>query len=205
MDDERALRAWAEAYTRSGSSARRTPQLFMRQLLGRTARGTVAVGMIAISVTLSGCGTGGFQPLYATGATGERTDARLAELDFAPIPGRVGQRIRNELVFERSAGGQAAAPTKRVEIKLTESVLTNGVQVTGDSTSQTYQIEAVYRIVNIASGKVEGEGRSVARANFERFQAVYSNVRARDDAENRAARVISGDLKTRLAVHLSRG
>jgi LPS-assembly lipoprotein len=176
----------------------RPGSLFARKTL-------TAAGAIALCMSLSACGGAGFQPLYATGATGERTDARFAMLDISSIPGRVGQRIRNELVFERSsAAAEMAKPTKRVEVKLTESVLTNGVQISGDSTSQTYQVEAVYRVVDIASGKVDSEGRSVARANFERFSAVYANVRAREDAENRAARVIASDIKTRLAVHLSR-
>ncbi len=199
-----ARRAWVATHTRSGSTAPRTPQLVSRKAVSRKA--IAACGAVVLSaLLLGGCGGGGFQPLYATGATGERTDARFAILDIATIPGRVGQRIRNDLIFERtSAAGDAAKPTKRVEVKLTESVLTNGVQVTGDSTSQTYQVEAVYRLVDIATGKVDSEGRSVARANFERFSAIYANVRAKEDAENRAARVISSDLKTRLAVHLSR-
>ncbi len=173
---------------------------------GRPRRaGACLAAISAVALLVSGCGGGGFQPLYATGGTGERTDARLATLDISPIPGRVGQRVRNELIFDRSAAGEAKPPVKRVEVKLTETVLTNGVQITGDSTSQTYQVEAVYRVVDIASGKVDSEGRSVARANFERFAAIYANVRAREDAENRAARVIASDIKTRLAVYLSRG
>ena len=47
------------------------------------------------------------------------------------------------------------------------------------------------------------QGTSHARAGFERFQSIYSNVRAREDAENRAARTIADDLKTRLAAYLS--
>ena len=47
------------------------------------------------------------------------------------------------------------------------------------------------------------EGTSHARAGFERFDSIYSNVRAREDAENRAARTIADDLKTRLAAYLS--
>ena len=38
---------------------------------------------------------------------------------------------------------------------------------------------------------------------LERFQSIYSNVRARDDAENRAARTVADDLKTRVAIYLS--
>lgn len=171
----------------------------------RAARRLLAAAMIAGACTgLAGCGANGFQPLYATGATGQATAARLAELDFAPIPGRVGQRVRNELVFDRTAAGDARPPSKTVEIKLTESLLTVLAKIDGDSTGQTYQVEAVYRVLDTATKKVEYEGRTVARANFERFQSIYSNVRAREDAENRAARIIASDIKTRLAVHLSR-
>jgi LPS-assembly lipoprotein len=48
------------------------------------------------------------------------------------------------------------------------------------------------------------QGTSNARAPFERFESIYSNVRAREDAENRAARIVADDLKTRLAAYLSR-
>ena len=47
------------------------------------------------------------------------------------------------------------------------------------------------------------QGTSHARAGFERFQSIYSNVRAREDAENRAAKTIADDLKIRLATYLS--
>jgi len=36
-----------------------------------------------------------------------------------------------------------------------------------------------------------------------RLPAIYSNVRARDDAENRAARTVADDLKTRVGIYLS--
>ena len=40
-------------------------------------------------------------------------------------------------------------------------------------------------------------------ASFDRSLSVYSNVRARDDAENRAAKTIADDLKARLSAFLS--
>ena len=40
----------------------------------------------------------------------------------APIPGRVGQRIRNELIFQSTGGGAAQTPTLRLEIAIRESV-----------------------------------------------------------------------------------
>jgi LPS-assembly lipoprotein len=170
----------------------------------RSGARLVAAGfVIGLAATgLAGCGSGGFQPLYATG--GGAAVQKIAELDIAPVPGRVGQRVRNELIFDRSASGDTRPPTKRLDIRLTESLLTTLVQLDGNSTGQTYQIEAVYRIVDLATSRPEYEGRSIARANFERFESIYSNVRAREDAENRAARTIAGEIKTRVAVHLSR-
>jgi LPS-assembly lipoprotein len=164
----------------------------------------IAVLTGALASTLAGCGSSGFQPLYGPGLTGEATRTKLAAVDYAPIPGRVGQRIRNDLVFDRSAAGDVTPAKKRVEIKLTEALITTLADAKGDSAGQTYQVEAVYKIVDVASQKVETEGRSVARANFERFESIYANVRGREDAENRAARQIASDVKTRVAVHLSR-
>ena len=42
-------------------------------------------------------------------ASGAGLQERLAQVDVAPIPGRVGQRIRNELIFQSTGGGDAAA------------------------------------------------------------------------------------------------
>jgi LPS-assembly lipoprotein len=46
-------------------------------------------------------------------------------------------------------------------------------------------------------------GTSYGRASFERFNSIFSNVRAREDAETRAAKVVAEDLKARLSAHLA--
>jgi LPS-assembly lipoprotein len=157
-----------------------------------------------LGLPLAGCGGDGFKPLYATGPSGEGVHSRLAAVDISTIPGRVGQRIRNELVFERSSAPEAA-PTKRLEVVLTESVLTTLVKIDGNSTGQVYQVEANFRLIDLASKKVEFQGRSLGRTSFDRFESVYANVRAREDSENRAAQLIAKDIRLRLAAHMSRG
>lgn len=165
------------------------------------ALGIVAV--LALGSALAGCGGGGFAPLYGTTASGAGATERFAAVDFATIPGRVGQRIRNELVFERSAGGAAATPAYRLEVKVVDSVATTLVKINGDSQGQIYQLEASYRLVDLKTNKAVFEGRSLARAGFERFESIYSNVRAREDSENRAAANIAVDIRTRLSAYLS--
>jgi LPS-assembly lipoprotein len=163
--------------------------------------------LLAATPALAACGNGGFRPLYGTTASGASTQARLAQVEFAPIPGRVGQRIRNELVFDSTGGGGASGgpPTHRLEVVVKESVLSTLVTNQGDALGQIYSIQASFRLIDLKSKdkKVVFQGASHARAAFERFESIYSNVRAREDAENRAASTVAEDLKTRLATYLS--
>src|SRR5688572_24889676 len=85
-------------------------------------RAWLGVCLAASLVALAGCGDAGFRPLYAPTADGSTAGDRLKEVDFAPIPGRVGQRVRNDLIFESTGGGLASAPQYRFEVVLQENV-----------------------------------------------------------------------------------
>lgn len=159
--------------------------------------------LVAATPALSACGSSGFQPLYARGP--ESVGQRLAQVDISPIPGRVGQRIRNELIFQHTGGGAAPAPVYRLNVVLREALHTTLVQTDGTSRGQIYLVEASFRLVDVKNPRrILFEGSSFARAAFERFDSIYSNVRAREDAENRAAVTIAEDLKTRVATFLSK-
>jgi LPS-assembly lipoprotein len=175
-----------------------------RQPAGRRAWLGVCLAMSLAA--LVGCGDSGFRPLYAPGASGETASEKLKDVDFALIPGRVGQRIRNDLIFESTGGGHAKGtpPQFRLEVVLRESVLSTLVDIKGQVAGSVYAVEASFRLIDAKAKKVVFQGTSHARAPFERFESIYSNVRAREDAENRAARTIADDLKTRLAAYLSR-
>ena len=158
--------------------------------------------LLVLAPVLAGC-SGGFRPLYGVTASGAGLQERMAELDIATIPGRVGQRIRNELIFQAGGGGEMAPPTHRLEVSITEQVLSTLVKSDGDALGQVYSLQANFKLVNIKSKQVVLTGTSYGRAGFERFQSIYSNVRARDDAENRAAQTVADDLKMRVAIYLS--
>ena len=159
--------------------------------------------LLAATPALAGCGNGGIRPLYGATPSGAGLQERMAQVDVATIPGRVGQRIRNDLIFLTTGGGQPLPPTHRLEVTIRESVISTLVRIDGDSLGQIYAVEASFQLISIKDKKVVLKGTSHARAGFERFQAIYSNVRARDDAENRAARTVADDLKTRVATYLS--
>ena len=160
--------------------------------------------MLVLGLALSGCGSeAGFRPLYGTTASGIGLEEKMALVQIAPIPSRVGQRIRNELIFQHTGGGTPPPPVYTLEIVITESVTSTLVQTTGESLSQIYNLNASFRLISMKDKQVVMQGSSQGRAGFERFTSIYSNVRAREDAENRAARTVAEELKGRIAARLS--
>jgi len=159
---------------------------------------------LVVAAALTACGDAGFRPLYAPTALGAEVGEKMKGVDFAPIPGRVGQRIRNEMIFQSTGGGNPLPPQYRFEVVLQENVTSTLVKITGEAANAVYSVQASFRLIDTRDKKVVFQGASHARASFERFESIYSNVRAREDAENRAARTVAEDLKSRLAAYLSR-
>ncbi|MFM9938010.1 MAG: LPS assembly lipoprotein LptE [Hyphomicrobiaceae bacterium] len=162
------------------------------------------LALVGVAGLLAGCADGsGFKPMYAQIGDGPRLDEKLAAIETAPIPSRVGQRIRNELIFQNTGGGVAATPKFRLDIAIRESIGTTLVRTSGEAASQVYNLDATFTLTDLATKQVVLRGNSHARAGFDRSSNIYSNVRARDDAENRSARTIADDLRSRLSAFLS--
>lgn len=162
----------------------------------------LAAAMIA--PLLAACGNSGFKPLYGAAGIGANADAKLAQVSINTIPGRVGQQIRNELIFQATGGGgEVQNPSLRLEVAIREGVTSTLVRIDGDSRSQIYNVEAKFQLIRISDKTVVLSGTSYGRASFERLTSIFSNVRAREDAENRAAKVVADDLKMRLSAHLA--
>jgi LPS-assembly lipoprotein len=163
-------------------------------------RPLLAALAVTAALGLAGCG---IQPLYGTTASGSRLGAVMAGVEVSPIPGRVGQTVRNELIFENSGGsGKPAQSNYKLDIVIKESLINELVEITGNAQGQVYQLDATFKLIT-HDGKVVLEGKATSRASYERFETIFSNVRARVDAENRAARTVAESIKVRVAAYLS--
>lgn len=174
---------------------------------GVTSRRSFLLALAAISVTgpvLSACGDAGFRPLYGSSSLGGAgASEKMALVETAPIPGRVGQRIRNELIFQATGGGTPPPPAYRLEVAISESTTSMLIRQDGDAQSRLYSIDAKFQLVRNADRAVVLTGASHSQASYERFTSIYANVRAQKDAEDRAAKTVSEELKSRLAAFLA--
>lgn len=143
--------------------------------------------------------------MYASSAIvgGPDVNEKLAQLDIAPIPGRVGQRLRNELIYQATGGGHAQEPVYRLEVVIREGITPTLVQQDGNSSGSVYSLNTTFRLIRIADRSVALQGESTGRIAFQRFDSVFANVRARQDAEDRAAKTVGEELKGRIAAYLS--
>jgi LPS-assembly lipoprotein len=179
----------------------------MRSMSERPGRRAIVGALTAVCLAvpvLAGCAGGsGFRPLYATGSDGESVNTKLNQIDIQTIPSRVGQRVRNELIFENNGGALPSAPIYRLEVVIRESLASTLVRTDGEAASQIYNLDAKFKLIRIADKKTVLEGTSYGRAGFQRFAQTYANVRAREDAENRAARTVASDMRSRLAAFIA--
>jgi len=166
-----------------------------------------ALALTVAALGLTACADG-FRPMYAApelGGTG--LSEKLKTVKFTTIPGRVGQKIRNELLFAASGGGDVAGgPSKyRLDVAIREKTTSAIVERTGDTTARIYTLTAEFRLIGTATGKdvVVLKGTSTGRASLQRFSTIYSNVRALRDAQDRAASTIATDLRGRLEAYLA--
>ena len=174
---------------------------------GATRRRSLLLAALALTMSgpvLSACGDSGFRPLYGSSALGGgNVTEKLAQVEMAPIPGRVGQRVRNELIFQATGGGTPPPPGYRLEVVISEGLTSTLVRSDGDAQSQIYNLDATFQLVRIADKAVVLKGQSHAQASLERLTSIYANERARRDAEDRAAKTVGEELRSRLAAYLA--
>ena len=181
-----------------------------RPAMLRTAR---LAGAFALAALLGGC----FEPLYGerslTGGPGLRQ--RMAAVDVSIMnvyngtpTARIANEVRNDLIFDMQGGSGGATPTHQLRINLSPS----NQQVIIDITTarpdvQQFGINASYTLVEKATGKSVITGETFARVSYDNpGQAQrFSNARGQRDAENRAAKQISENIKSRLASYFSAG
>jgi LPS-assembly lipoprotein len=176
------------------------------------SRAALGLGMrLGAVMALAGLTAGCFQPLYATNSIsgGAPLGQALAQVQIEKIPAangtpeaRVAVEIQNALDFELTGGGGMISPTHRLEIRMTtsRSSITTDVN-TGLVLSEITGIDASFKLVELASGKTVMNSRTFSRvsSDYPGQQQRFARVRARIDAEDRAAKVIAENIRTRLA------
>jgi LPS-assembly lipoprotein len=143
-----------------------------------------AVAVLALAGLTAGC----FQPLYGQQSVG------------GPA---LGQALRGVEV------SQIAAPNGTPEARLAVEVRNNLLFdiTTARPDVENYGINASYTLTDLATGRSVVQGQTFSRVSFDipGQEQRFARARGLRDAENRAAKVISENIRNRLASYFVAG
>lgn len=162
---------------------------------------TLALGLAAV-LALSACTV---QPLYAPTLSGTSAVAALSNIAIDPVGTRIGQEVRNKLIFSLSGGSTPAAPAYRMGLVVTSAESALGVTPVEAAPAYSITVSATFEVRQATTGDIVLRGTTRGTASFDRISQVYANTRARLDAENRAAALAADDIRLRLASAAAKG
>jgi LPS-assembly lipoprotein len=167
----------------------------------RGRRRACVLAAVALAATaLSGC----IEPMYGPLSSNAGLADDMQAIDIAPIPDRLGHFVHNELIFALNGTGSHVTPRYRLTVTLRESARTPIIDtVTSRATSATVIVDAQYSLVTLPDEKEITKGVALNIASYDRFSNRLANIRAARDAEDRNARVIADEIRTRVATALA--
>ena len=155
--------------------------------------------LLAVSLALAGCG---LRPLYSGGGAGS-VAATLRAVEVAPIEGRSGWLVRNNLV-ERLGGNATGAESYRLEVELDDNITGFGIRGDRAVTRERRTLRARYRLVDLADGSVVLDATSGSDAGIDVVRSEYATVAAEETAAERLSEVLADQIVARLALFASR-
>lgn len=160
----------------------------------------LAFSIVAVlSLALSACNV---QPLYGTFGpdSAAALGPELAQIEIAPIGGRTGIALRNELIFVFTGGGQPVTNGRyKLSIAMQESVTPSQYeQISGRATTVLNYTSANYILTDTKTGARLYQSRSFARSTFDQDIQRFANVRAQREAEDSAVKVLAQEIRSGL-------
>ena len=158
------------------------------------------LAVLVLAGALGGC----FQPMYGQSTlfgAGAKLRDEMRQVEILEIQGRLGQEIRNDLIFELTGGqGNPVGAPYKLAITITSGSQTPLVDVaSGRATSETVTLDVTYRVLDVSNDKVVLAEKALARISIDRSQQRYAGLRAVRDAQNRAAKLVAEQIRSRLA------
>jgi LPS-assembly lipoprotein len=162
-----------------------------------------ALAGLGLALLVAGCN---FHPLYApTLAAPGGVAPVLAAIDIAHIDTRIGQRLRNELIFRFTGGSAPATPRYRLTIVVSTVETPLALGTTGQALADQIVATANYTLSSIRDQRPVLTDTTTARASYDRSVQRFAAYRAKLDAENRAMDTLADLIYTQLAAALASG
>jgi LPS-assembly lipoprotein len=156
--------------------------------------------LLTSALVLSGCG---FSPLYGTGPDGSSVSSQLAGISVDEQNTRLGQLVRNEIVSSVTPAGDTGGRTHRLFLEAIGSEAEAIEAINTESLRQHYTANVSFVLYDNSTGKAVYSGKTFSQVAYDRVDVPAANLQAQVNAQERAAREVGQDIRTRIAAYLA--
>ncbi len=153
--------------------------------------------LVAASLALAGCNA---RPLYGTQADGRGVAVALSGIAVDEQKNRAAQIVRNNLI---SSFGNGGASTYVLHMLPEEKTVELSSLSTQKLTRYRYNLKIKYELADAKSGDALSSGASFSNVSYDTVEQPIADLRAAENARERAAREVAEDLRLRLAAYFS--
>jgi LPS-assembly lipoprotein len=157
--------------------------------------GTLAI--LAVAVLLAACS---YRPLYGTSADGKGVAVALSSIAIAEQKTRSGQIVRNNLVSSFGSSAEQAFTLRLMPEEKTQEVSA----LAGQKLSRhRLKLKVKFELLSRQSQEVVTSGASFSNVSYDTVEQPIADLRAVENARERAAREVAEDVRLRLAAYFS--
>lgn len=153
----------------------------------------------ALALGLAGCS---HKPLYGRDASGNSVASALGEVAIDDQKTRAGQLLRNELIS--SFGGSGSASRYVLKMDVTEKTQPVSSVAFAPTKRLRYRLSTKYALLD-ASGQALTEGSSFSAVPYDTIDEPVADIRAAENARDRASRELAQDIRLRISAFLATG
>jgi len=163
--------------------------------------GSIRFLLIGAAILASACG---FQPLYGEHAISPNASDQLAAVHIEPIADRSGQILYNALRDGLNPLGRPSSPDYRLHVKLDESLEDLALRNDETATRVDITLTASYALFSGDAKEPVLKGVTRTTTAYNVLDSPYATLTSQEDARTRALDDIAQEIRTRLAVYLTR-
>ncbi len=160
-------------------------------------RQLTSVFLLVVAVVLSGCNA---RPLYGTHADGKGVAVAMSGIAVDEQKNRAGQIVRNNLISSFGNTGASRYILRMVPEEKTVEISSLSRQKLN---RYRYNLKIKYELADATSGETVSSGASFSNVSYDTVEQPIADLRAAENARERAARDVAEDVRLRLAAYFS--
>lgn len=155
-----------------------------------------------LCLLLAACG---FRPLHGSPAPGRDSPAaQMAAIRIAPLSDRMGQTMHNLLRDRLNPEGQPGDPAYLLQVRLKASQRELGIRKDETATRANLRLSANFVLRDARTKTVLFKGLASSVSSFNILEDQFATTFSEANAQTRALRALSDDIRTRLGIYFSR-